>query len=260
MTRQMLHSLRIVGALGLVGLMVLIGASIFKISPVNDIRSDIQPAAAPATPTLPRKPNETGVPTPFPTVSPSQMPLPVGTRVEKPTPPPYTPFPTKKPSDPYNVRGISYRVPNTRFSTKEATAIIIGTVKQVGPARWSTVNGARPPNPHAPDNKEFIFRPVLIDVEQYLKGQPPQKQLLVAADGGVVGQDSFFEMGDDIFTFSEGERVIVFLVGRGRSLNANALWEIVERYTITLEGNAVNSRRQVPFKQLLTEITTALNP
>ena len=141
-----------------------------------------------------------------------------------------------------------------------ATIIAIGTVKQVMPARWTTPNGQRPPNPHAASNRETIFRPVLFDVEQYLKGQQPQDRLLIFAYGGQVGQDSVRLENDDTFEFREGEQAILFLVNHGRSLNGSLMWDINAHYTITQDGKATNSYHTLPLQQLLNEIQAALKP
>lgn len=105
-----------------------------------------------------------------------------------------------------------------------------------------------------------IFTPVLIDVETYLKGQRLQTQLTLFALGGIVGQD-WVEVASPggVYTFREGERVIVFLSGPHQAPSAGEYWSIAERYTIAADGQATNGLRRVPLDQLVGEIREALH-
>jgi hypothetical protein len=156
------------------------------------------------------------------------------------------------------------RSTDTRQSTLSAAAVVIGTVQQILPARWTTVDGLRPADPRAPANRETIFTPVLLTPQQYLKGSRPDSVLTVAAFGGTVGQDSVDRQVDDIDKFQPGQRVIVFLVPQGlgstTTLNGVPLWGLTERYTLTADGKAINSNKSVAAAQLLTEVQSAIGP
>src|SRR5207237_7430973 len=113
-------------------------------------------------------------------------------------------------------------------------------------------------NPHSATGVGTIYTPVLVEVEQYLKGGQPQRQLLVYAIGGTVGQD-WIALSDGSATFQEGERVVLFLSGRVGEPLANSgrpLWDIYERYTV-IENMATNSYRTLPLQQLLDEVAEA---
>lgn len=205
--------------------------------------------------------------TPFPT-----YPAPIHTTPVPPNPnPPQkltpapgqipTPRPTSRPSDPYTVITAGTGIPDVQLMTKEATVVVLGTVRQVLPARWTTPDGRRPANPHDPANRESIATPVLVEVEQYLKGQQPQRQLIVFAPGGTIGQDRVAVNlnGRDQFAFREGERVVVFLDerlrGSARTSNGSPLWNPLSGYyTVNEDGQATNGFRTVPLQQLLDEI------
>lgn len=213
-------------------------------------------SAATATPT--RRSNPTPWPTDTPPrVSPTPVPTQLGPSVEPTRLIPEVPTPA--PGTPFHLTVSGERAANTKLSTQQAAIIGIGTVKQVMPARWTTPNGQRPANPFAPTNQETIFRPVLFEVDQYLKGQQPQRELLLFAFGGTVGQDTTERISDDLFVFHEGDKAILFLVTRGRSLNGSPMWDILEHYTITPDGQAVNTVRHVALQQLIDEVRDALS-
>lgn len=171
-----------------------------------------------------------------------------------------TPRSTLQPGDPYNLTIYGRRTVDTGRSAREATVIAIGTVKRVQPARWTTPDGRRPENPHAPTNLETIYTPVEIEIEQWLKGERPESELVIFALGGVIGQDSVESRVSDVNVFHQGQRVIVFLADRGLKLDAAPLWSIVERYTLTGDGQAVNSLHILPLAELLDEVYAALQP
>jgi hypothetical protein len=220
--------------------------------------SPIEGPTAILLPTL--KPNEQGVPTPFPTVFlPPMTPVPTSSGLPPTrTPPAITPPSMPQPSDPFNLTVAAARFPNTRVSVNEATRIIIGTVKEILPARWSTADGQRPPNPHVEGLADVIYRPVVFEVEQYYKGKGNEQELVLVGFGGTVGQDSMEYAGDDLFTFHVGERMIVFLKESQYTLNGRPLATVVERYTITTDKQAKNELRGVPHQLLLDEINAAI--
>jgi hypothetical protein len=124
------------------------------------------------------------------------------------------------------------------------------------PARWTTPGGGRPANPCSVTNPYMIFTPVLIEVEQYLKGQQPQRILHLFAYGGTVDRDQATRGLADL-PFREGERVVVFLVEPPRdfpALNGNPLKDAIEHYTVAPDGSATDGYRTVPLQQLLDEI------
>ncbi|MBA3946679.1 MAG: hypothetical protein H0X37_19210 [Herpetosiphonaceae bacterium] len=209
-------------------------------------------------------------PTPPPSVVlPPMTPVPPGTGTElqqklqelqnRPTPPP---LPTPAPSDPVNVQIMGARKSNTGISNHESTVIVIGTVTQVLPPRWTTRDGQRPANPQVPRIEHNIYTPVLVDVEQYLKGERPQKQLQLFAFGGKIGQDSFTMEPTSLYQFHRGERVVIFLNEQFQHLvlNGRPLWNVSEHYTITPDNHAVNYDRNIPVAQLLSEIHQVQQP
>jgi hypothetical protein len=226
--------------------------------------------AMPVTPTnmtipgVPTKPG--GVPTPAPSVTiPPITPQPTQSAPpQKPTPvKPAQPQPTPRPETPIHVIGYGDGIPDTRLATQGASLVIIGTVKQVLPARWTTPDGRRPANPYDRSDPQLIYTPVLIEVEQYLKGGQSQREVLIFGSGGVVGEDSFEDRGGGLITFQEGERVLLFLderVRNGVTLNGAPLWrQVSTHYRLTPDGQATNGYHTLPLQQLFGEIITAVS-
>jgi hypothetical protein len=144
-------------------------------------------------------------------------------------------IPTPVPSDPYEIivngdRGI--------FDPKEITrmseVIVVGTVRKVMPARWTSADGKRPIT-----NKQ---------------------SLILLAWGGVVGNDSAKVAADNLYTFNQGNRVVVFLNKnkQGNNLNNEPLWDVIEHYNIDDQDNANNGYQNIPLRQLLDDIRSAL--
>ena len=195
-------------------------------------------------------------PSPFPTLDPSAT-------------FPQSPPATLRPEDPMIGAACGLRETDINTVVADSTTIVRGTITQVPPARWSTPDGRRPANPHDPQSTgNIIYRPVVMRVDEYLKGEQPRRALVLLARGGTVGQDSFNYCGDPLYTFQKGEQVILFLrppeEGLGtippETTGGPPLLAIVEHYTINSDGQAVNINRQVPLQQLLDEIQAAIRP
>jgi hypothetical protein len=105
------------------------------------------PAYVTMLPLIPTQPPVTI--TPEPTVPVVYAPLPTS-----------TPLPTPNPGDPYTLYWTVTRYPSVPFSTQSASTVVLATVRQVFPARWTTPDGSRPANPH--EAQHTIFRPVII--------------------------------------------------------------------------------------------------
>lgn len=224
------------------------------------------PTEGPVTP-YPRMPGY-GTPPALPAdVPPVMTPVPAGsdsTFGDDKTPiSGYTPVPTHQPSDPVSV-SVTYDFfwPDTNREATSAVTIITGTVTQIGAPRWTTANGLRPANPWAVGITDTIVTPVFISVSTYLKAPQLATVMLVEAVGGIVGADQIEWSGDNLQTYTVGDRVVVFLDKRG--VDPNLLvsgyppWHMLEHYTLTSNGNATNTYRTTSAQQLFDEITTAL--
>lgn len=173
-----------------------------------------------------------------------------------------------KPEDPLHVSACAQRETHIEVVMDYSPIIVRGTITQVPPPRWSTPDGRRPANPHARDSVGIIYRPVVLEVEEYLKGEQPQRTLVLLAAGGAIGQDSLSYCGDPIFTFQEGEHVVLFLYPPEETFGVIShdtpggppLLDIAEHYTVTSDKQAFNIRRQIPLQQLRDEIEASMRP
>jgi hypothetical protein len=229
-------------------------------SPEQTVYPTIDPQRTPTIyATLPASPN----PPPFPSYPvPTWTSVPIGSDDEAfltPIVPTYVPPSTVQPETPYHQTVSFTGWSNAELATTDATVIVNGTVKRVGSARWTTPDGKRPANPWAPDNKYTIFRPIAIHAGSYLKGSESKAELLVMAGGGVVGLDSVDYHPASLYTFREGERVLVFLRKSDHLMDNSPLWWLVGYYFIAGEDaiNAYNNER-VPLQQLLSEVREVL--
>ncbi|HEU5329030.1 MAG TPA: hypothetical protein VFU78_13110 [Thermomicrobiales bacterium] len=157
-------------------------------------------------------------------------------------------------------------MPDIVVQTRMAITIAVVTVREIRPARWDTPDGARPANACGGPPYHLIFTPVLVEVEQYVRGAQPARTLLLAADGGQVGPDRFWPSTIDGYRIDEfhvGARMIVFLNQPNGSLQAigsTTLWQAPFHYSITADDmvtvRAKESfdRRTIPLRQLLDEI------
>jgi len=198
-----------------------------------------------------------GVPAPSPTSDPATLPS--------------FPQPSDaalRPEDPYHAQVCGHPIRDLNVLTDYASTIVRGIVKQVQPIQWSTSDGRRPPNPHARDNMDAIYRPVIVEVDEYFKVAQPHQTLLIVARGGTVGHDSLDFCGDTTFTFTESEQVVLFLTPSDPSARPTPretpggppVFDVGTHFTITPDGQATSVAQQLPVADLLDQIQAAQRP
>lgn len=183
--------------------------------------------------------------------------------VDRPTPSgPLPAQPTPKPDDPYHMSSCAEREREINQLMSFNPIVIVGRVQEVLPARWTTPDGKRPSNPHATTSdgsiRYGIVTPITIAVEQNIEGQMNDQAITILIGYGVIGQDSVDQCGNaDLEQFRVGERVLLFLGGKGRSsVDVNA-WGIYDRYTITPQNQAINEFQQLPLSEIIAKIQNA---
>lgn len=186
---------------------------------------------------------------------PFQSPLPLSTpKALSPRPTALPPLP----SDPYLVRGTGTRDTfDPEIIAQMSSIVIVGSVKEVLSARWTTVDGQRPENPHI-DDINTIYTPILIQVETVVKGLEIQPQLLLYAWGGTVDKDVVTWVLDDMYTFKQGDHVVVFLNPREQLLDGTSLWTINEHYTVRRDGKADNGYHILPLQDLIDKVKSSV--
>lgn len=185
----------------------------------------------------------------------------VPTAVRQPVEPtkiigPVPPKPTYDPSAPCGIAAVGRDDVTPRLSAVTADAIVIGTVLQVQEARWSTPDGRRPTNACGGPPYYRIYTPVVVRVEQAIKGSAfPTQEIVVEGYGGTVGQDRLSQLPDT--PYAAGERALLFLSAAGGTGSAT-----IGRYLINAAGvatNATDPTEKLPLQQLLDDIAPVLS-
>ncbi len=252
------------------------GAQGYSSGPSNTNSAVLEPSAfteeEPTSTPYPRKPEDPQsgtVPTPtlFPTYPvPPMTPVPIGADSEfddvAPTPAVgYTPAPTPLPSDPISSIGYPLDFTNVTAKTDASVKVVRGTISEIQSARWTTEDGSRPANPHSLNNTDMIFRPVLVDVDTYLKGSG-QSTVMVMALGGKIGQDETV-WGNDTHKFHVDDPVILFLNDEGVNpdlkIDGYSPLMVTARYLISSDSTSATDgeQRTIPLEDLLDEVEDA---
>lgn len=169
-----------------------------------------------------------------------------------PSPPP---VPTYNPSAPCGIAAVGRDGVTPRLSAVTANTIVIGTVLQVQDARWSTPDGRRPATGCGGPPYYRIYTPVVVRVEQVVKGSLLSAQeIVVEAYGGSVGQDRQVQLPDT--PYAVGERELLFLSTAGGTGSTT-----IGRYLVNATGVATNANdpnEKLPLQQLLDDIAPVL--
>lgn len=99
------------------------------------------------------------------------------------------------PGSPYMFVSVAERLASSFAGRvrEHATLIVLGTVREIGAARWTTPDGTRPDNPQA--NRFGIVTPVRVGVEQIAKGSYALPEPYLAEPGGTIGLDCAYYGG-----------------------------------------------------------------
>jgi hypothetical protein len=209
------------------------------------------------------------LPTPFPTVILPPM-TPVPTRDDVPLESPTLTAaeltklpPTSAPNLSFNVEiNVHCEFP-LESSVQRARNVVIGTVREVHPSRWTTDDGQRPAPPWPNGVPEHnIFTPVLFEVEEYLKGEEIAPQFMLYVGEETVGQDSITFDPSALSSLTEGAKAVVFIEKRVvLPFDDTPLWSLTDYYTLSSDGQATNrcQSESIPQEQLITEIRAVVS-
>jgi len=139
--------------------------------------------------------------------------------------------------------------------------ILIGSVKEILPARWNTPDGEQPENAFEGSGLDVvIYRDVVISVDEYLKNSLPSNEVVVRVLGGTVGN-----LGMDVEdepSFEPGEDVLLYLVEDTSPFTKDLRPEHFRvtgvsqgKYTLTGDGKAVKSGEVADLGELLKIIS-----
>lgn len=169
-------------------------------------------------------------------------------------------------SDAPMIIGVSYELIylSPEDLANKSDLILIGSVKEILPARWNTPDGEQPENVLEDLNwNDVIYRDVVVSVDDYLKNSLPSNEVVVRVLGGTVGN-----LGMDVedeASFEPGEDVLLYLVEDTSPATKDLGPEHFRvtgisqgKYTLTGDGKAVKFGETVELEELL-RIINAVN-
>ena len=245
-----------------------------RLGPAGASLPPVQPSSLPSPPFIPPTPEPTAAGTRllsqgFPAFDPNRAAPPVPsapsppTGVNLPAAAPQatarsTPLPTVAP--PYHVGVSGFGDPPPSALVQHASLIVRGTVKQVGPTRWTTPDGKKPAGyDKAPAFGVYsIYRPIYLTVHELYKGQLEEQEIILFAPGGGYAEESL-TYEDQAFHYRPGDGVVVFASHKGLYLGGRKMWNIEGKYRIE-DGIAKQNVSTRPADDLIYEIKAEVNP
>lgn len=137
--------------------------------------------------------------------------------------------------------------------------IVIGTVKEILPSKWTSVDGKRPDGIDSFSLENSIYTDITISVDKYLKNPSSSKEVTVRLYGGTVGNDTLEVDHEPMF--KPGEKVLLFLTEDVVISTKDIKPEHFKvtgcmqgKFTLTDDGKAVRPDKTVNLDELLSKI------
>lgn len=159
----------------------------------------------------------------------------------------------------YSKSSASLPLLDTEELSNRSEMIVIGTVKEILPSKWTSADGKRPNGIDSFSLENSIYTDVTISVDKYLKNPSSSKEVTVRIDGGTVGNDTLET--DYEPTFKPGEKVLLFLTDDVVTSTSNIEPKhlrvtgcMLGKFTLTDDGKAVRRDKTVSQDELLSKI------
>lgn len=144
--------------------------------------------------------------------------------------------------------------------------IVIGTVKEILPPRWNTMDGNHPNKSLTElDYNDIIYTDIIISVDKYLKNPLSSGEVTVRITGGTIGNVSMSTDADP--SFNTSEKVLLYLNRDDNPATKDISPEhfvVLDfhrgKYTLTDEGKAITTDETVTLDELLSTINQTGNP
>lgn len=147
---------------------------------------------------------------------------------------------------------------HTELNSRSDT-IIIGTVKEILPPKWNTVDGKKLSEDVDFSIHNTIYTDVIISVDEYVKNTLSSKEVIVRVEGGTVGNDTLLVEYEP--KFQVDEKVLLFLMKDDNPYTKDISPEhfivtgaLQGKYTLTDDGKAVRPDETVSLDELLSTI------
>lgn len=159
----------------------------------------------------------------------------------------------------YSKSSASLPLLDTKELSNLSEMIIIGTVKEITPSKWNSIDGKRPCGIDSFSLENLIYTDITISVDKYLKNPSSSKEVTVRVDGGTVGNDTL-EI-DCEPTFKSGEKILLFLTkdvtNRTKDIGPEHFKVtgcMQGKFALTNDGKAVRPDKTVSQEELLSTI------
>lgn len=144
--------------------------------------------------------------------------------------------------------------------------IVIGTVKEILPPKWNTMDGKQPNKPLTEIDRlnDTIYTDIVIGVDEYLKNPLSSKEVVVRSTVGTIGNVSMTSDAEP--SFKTGEKVLLYLSKDDNPATKDVVPEhfIVTdffegKFTLTDDGKAIGFVENTTLKELLSTINQTEN-
>jgi len=158
-------------------------------------------------------------------------------------------------------------IPYTHEELRDySDTILIGTVKEILPPRWNTIDGKYPnKSPAELNSTNIIYTDIIISVDEYLKNSLSSAEVIVRITGGTIGNVSMSTDADP--SFNTSEKVLLYLNRDDNPYTKDISPEhfvVLDfhrgKYTLTDEGKAITTDETVTLDELLSTINQTGNP
>ncbi|WP_292388854.1 hypothetical protein [Methanosarcina sp. UBA5] len=144
--------------------------------------------------------------------------------------------------------------------------IVIGTVKEILPPKWNTMDGKQPNKPLTEIDRlnDTIYTDIVIGVDEYLKNPLSSKEVIVRSTVGTIGNVSMTSDAEP--SFKTGEKVLLYLSKDDNPATKDVgpehfiVTDFFEgKFTLTDDGKAIGFVENTTLKELLSTINQTDN-
>jgi hypothetical protein len=144
--------------------------------------------------------------------------------------------------------------------------ILIGTVKEILPPKWNTIDGKQPNKPLTEIDRlnDTIYTDVVISVDEYLKNPLSSKEIIVRSIVGTIGNVSMTSDAEP--SFKTNEKVMLYLSKDDNLATKDfgpehfIVTDFFEgKFTLTDDGRAIGFVENTTLDELLNTINQTVN-
>lgn len=138
--------------------------------------------------------------------------------------------------------------------------VVIGTVKEILPPKWNTIDGKMPDKTAAElTSSDLIYTDIIITVDKYIKNPLSSNEVTIRVIGGTLGNVTM--SSDEEPNFKLGEKVLLYLtkdthpdIKNIRPEHFVATGFKQGKYTLTEDGKAMTPYEIINQEELLNTI------